>query len=103
MKILLSWLREFVDVPGTAEQIATTMSVRGFAVEGIESLPEYTEAVSADGTVARTPAASADAVIDFEVTANRPDCLSVAGMAREIATAYGLRSVVRWPADRRWH
>ena len=91
MKVLLSWLREFVDVPGTAEQIATTMSVRGFAVEGIESLPEYTEAVSADGTVARTPAASADAVIDFEVTANRPDCLSVAGMAREIATAYGLQ------------
>ncbi len=72
MKILLSWLREFVDVPGTAEQIATTMSVRGFAVEGIESLPD-------------------DAVIDFEVTANRPDCLSVAGMAREIATAYGLQ------------
>ncbi len=41
--------------------------------------------------MARTPAASADAVIDFEVTANRPDCLSVAGMAREIATAYGLQ------------
>ena len=91
MKILLSWLREFVDVPGTAEQIAATMSVRGFAVEGIESLSEFTEAVAADGTVARTPAASADAVIDFEVTANRPDCLSVAGMAREIATAYGLQ------------
>jgi phenylalanyl-tRNA synthetase beta chain len=91
MKILLSWLREFVDVPGTAEQIAATMSVRGFAVEGVESLPEYSEAVSADGTVARTPASSADAVIDFEVTANRPDCLSVAGMAREIATAYGLQ------------
>jgi phenylalanyl-tRNA synthetase beta chain len=91
MKILLSWLREFVDVPGTAEQIAATMSVRGFAAEGIESLPEFTEAVSADGTVARTPADSADAVIDFEVTANRPDCLSVSGMAREIATAYGLQ------------
>ena len=91
MKILLSWLREFVDVPGTAEQIATTMSVRGFAVEGIEALPEYAEAVAADGSVARTPASSADAVIDFEVTANRPDCLSVAGMAREIATAYGLQ------------
>jgi phenylalanyl-tRNA synthetase beta chain len=91
MKILLSWLREFVDVPGSAEQIAATMSVRGFAVEGIESLPEFTETVAADGTVARTPAANTDAVIDFEVTANRPDCLSVAGMAREIATAYGLQ------------
>ena len=48
MKILLSWLREFVDVPGTPEQIAATMSVRGFAVEGIESLPEFTEAVGYD-------------------------------------------------------
>ena len=40
MKILLSWLREFVDVPGTADEIAATMSVRGFAVEGIEPLGE---------------------------------------------------------------
>jgi len=56
------------------------MSVRGFAVEGIEPL--------ADG----------DAVLDFEVTANRPDCLSIVGMAREVATAYGLQ--VRRPAVR---
>jgi phenylalanyl-tRNA synthetase beta chain len=91
MKILLSWLREFVDVPGTPEQIAATMSVRGFAVEGIEAQPQFTEAVGADGTVSRTEAANADAVIDFEVTANRPDCLSVAGIAREVATAYGLQ------------
>jgi phenylalanyl-tRNA synthetase beta chain len=73
MKILLSWLREFVDVPGTADEIAATMSVRGFAVEGIEQLQDE------------------DAIIDFEVTANRPDCLSVAGIAREIATAYRLQ------------
>jgi phenylalanyl-tRNA synthetase beta chain len=91
MKILLSWLREFVDVPGTAEQIAATMSLRGFAVEGIEYQPEFTEAVAPDGSVSRTEATSRDAVIDFEVTANRPDCLSVAGIAREIATAYGLQ------------
>ena len=56
------------------------MSVRGFAVEGIDSLP--------DG----------DAVIDFEITANRPDCMSVIGMAREVAAAYGLQ--VRRPAIR---
>jgi phenylalanyl-tRNA synthetase beta chain len=78
MKVLLSWLREFVDVPGTPEEVAATMSVRGFAVEGIEPL--------GDG----------DAVLDFEVTANRPDCMSVAGMAREVATAYRLQ--VRRPA-----
>ena len=60
MKVLLSWLREFVDVPGTSgRDRARRCRVRGFAVEGIERL--------ADG----------DAVIDFEVTANRPDCMSV--------------------------
>jgi phenylalanyl-tRNA synthetase beta chain len=71
MKVLFSWLREFVDVPGSPADVAATMSVRGFAVEGI------------DGT-------GDDAVIDFEVTANRPDAMSVIGIAREVATAYGL-------------
>jgi phenylalanyl-tRNA synthetase beta chain len=80
MKVLLSWLRDFVDVPGTAGEIARTMSVRGFAVESVE------------------PHGDDDAVIDFEVTANRPDCLSISGIAREVATAYGLQ--VRRPAVR---
>jgi phenylalanyl-tRNA synthetase beta chain len=71
VKIPFSWLRDFVAVPGSPETVAQTMSVRGFAVEGIETV---------DG----------ETVIDFEVTANRPDCLSIAGMAREVATAYGL-------------
>jgi phenylalanyl-tRNA synthetase beta chain len=80
MKILFSWLREFVDVPGTAEDVAVRMGVRGFAVEGIE------------------PYGDEDRVIDFEVTANRPDCMSVIGMAREVAAAYGLplRGTLEW-------
>ena len=82
MKVLVSWLREFVDVPGTPEEIAATMSVRGFAVEGIE----YSEAPSRRSA----QGAKADAVLDFEVTGNRPDCMSVIGIAREVATAYGL-------------
>jgi phenylalanyl-tRNA synthetase beta chain len=80
MRILVSWLRDFVDVPGTPEEIAHTMSVRGFAVESID------------------PHGDGDAVLDFEVTANRPDCMSVIGIAREVATAYGLQ--VRRPAAR---
>ena len=78
MRILLSWLREFVDVPGSPDEIALTMSARGFSVEGLE------------------PVSTDDTVIDVEVTANRPDCLSVIGIAREVATAYGLQ--VRRPA-----
>ena len=72
MKILVSWLREFVDVPGSPEDLARTMSVRGFAVEGIERIGK-------------------EAVVDFEITANRPDCMSILGMAREVATAYALK------------
>ena len=80
MKVPVSWLREFVDVRATAEEIAAKMSVRGFAVEGIEQLP---------GVPRRSgEAAEADTVLDFEVTANRPDCMSIVGMAREVATAY---------------
>jgi hypothetical protein len=30
MKVLVSWLRDFVDVTASAEEIARTMSVRGF-------------------------------------------------------------------------
>ena len=80
MRIQFSWLREFVDVPGSPASVAQTMSVRGFAVEGIEDLD------------------NGDAVLDFEITANRPDCLSVIGMAREVATAYGLPLRAAGPA-----
>src|SRR5476651_887726 len=72
MRLVLSWLREFVDVQAPAEEVARSLALRGFEVASIESL-------GAD-----------DAVIDFEVTANRPDALSVLGLAREVATAYDL-------------
>jgi len=71
VKVLLSWIREFVDVPGSAEEIGARMSLRGLALDGLEYVRD-------------------DAVLDFDVTANRPDCLSMIGIAREIATAYDL-------------
>src|SRR5262245_27741858 len=70
MRLVLSWLRDFVDIKASTEEIADTLALRGFEVAAVESLP------------------GSDAVIDFEVTANRPDCLSVMGLAREVATAF---------------
>jgi phenylalanyl-tRNA synthetase beta chain len=70
MRLVLSWLREFVDIDATADEIAGKLALRGFEVAAVEAL------------------AGGDAVIDFEVTANRPDCLSVLGLAREVATAF---------------
>ena len=90
MKVPLSWIREFVDVKASAEEIGKLMSVRGLALEGLEPFDSLSSsAASPDGSL-RAGSHADDVVMDFEVTANRPDCLSVIGIAREIATAYQL-------------
>ncbi len=70
MKILLSWLSDYVEVSQSAEQIAEILSDLGLGCEAIEHLGD-------------------DSVIDVEVTSNRGDCLSYIGIARELATATG--------------
>jgi phenylalanyl-tRNA synthetase beta chain len=72
MRLLVSWVRDFVNVKASPEEIADRLGLRGFEVAALEELGE------------------GDGVIDFEVTANRPDCLSVLGFAREIAATYDL-------------
>ena len=68
MKIVLPWLSELVSVPSDAEEVAREIALRGFEVASVEA-----------GDVP---------VIDFEITANRPDCLSHVGLAREAATIW---------------
>jgi phenylalanyl-tRNA synthetase beta chain len=63
----LSWLREFVPVTAGAAEVGAALGRCGFEVAGREG-----------------------DVLDVEVTANRPDCLSVYGLAREVATSFGL-------------
>ena len=67
MKLPLDWMREFVPAPDDPSAVAARLASCGF------------EVASVDG-----------AVIDFEITANRPDCLSVYGLAREASTAFDL-------------
>ncbi|HEX4913947.1 MAG TPA: phenylalanine--tRNA ligase subunit beta [Vicinamibacterales bacterium] len=81
MKVPLSWVREFVDVNATAEEIGKLMGVRGLALESLEQH-------------------AADVIMDFDVTANRPDLLCMAGIAREIAAAY--RVPLKLPAQPAW-
>ncbi len=85
MKVLVSWLRDFVDVTAAPEAIGETLTLRG--VELSEIAPgAISGSTSENGSRSDFP----DAVLDFEVTANRPDALSVIGFAREVGTAYGL-------------
>jgi phenylalanyl-tRNA synthetase beta chain len=81
LKLLVSWLRDFADIRLPVADLASTLSMCGFEVAGIEPVESKAEA---------------DAVIDFEITANRPDCLSVAGLAREAATACGVPLRLPW-------
>ena len=103
MRILVSWLREFVKLPVDSgdpgdpgspvnmTELAATLTMRGFEVGAVEPWP-------ADAASANEPP---DAVLDLEITTNRPDCLSVLGIAREVSTVYAtdLRMPALWSDD----
>ena len=76
MRILVSWLRDFVAVDVSVQELADVLTMRGFEVSAIEPAP------------AAVRSQEEDAVLDLEITTNRPDCLSVAGIAREVSTVY---------------
>jgi phenylalanyl-tRNA synthetase beta chain len=71
MKISYNWLKEFVDVTASPEEIASRLALSGTNIAGIENGPP-------------------GAVIDAEVSSNRPDCLGMLGMARELSAVYRL-------------
>jgi phenylalanyl-tRNA synthetase beta chain len=71
MKVPLSWLREFVDIPAEPRQLGEDLTFVGLALEGLEGR----------GT---------DAVLDLDVTTNRVDCMNVYGVAREVSVLYGV-------------
>jgi len=73
MKILYSWLQDYIDISQTPEQLAEDLSIFGHEVESMKKIGDN------------------DAVLDLEITPNRGDCLSILGIAREIAALYGLK------------
>ncbi len=110
MKIILSWLRDFVDVTVSPDELGETLTQRGFELSSIErsSIVDRPSSIDRPIPIDRPMSIDAtmdagrstiddgrsttddDAVLDFEVTANRPDALSVIGFAREVGTAYSL-------------
>ncbi|MBI5044464.1 MAG: phenylalanine--tRNA ligase subunit beta [Candidatus Levybacteria bacterium] len=64
IKILDSWLKEYLKTKATAKDIAKYMSLSSVSIERIEQHND-------------------DRLYDIEVTTNRPDLMSVVGLARE--------------------
>jgi phenylalanyl-tRNA synthetase beta chain len=71
MKVGYNWLKEFVEVTAKPEELASRLALAGTNIAGIENGPH-------------------GAVIDAEVTSNRPDCLGMLGIAREVGAIYRL-------------
>jgi phenylalanyl-tRNA synthetase beta chain len=65
------WLADYVDLPADPAELARGLTEVGLAVEGIEE--------TGDG----------DAVLDVDVTTNRPDAMCHLGLAREAAVRFG--------------
>ena len=79
MLILLSWLRDFVEIGESPRELAHALTMAGMAVDAIEDI---------DG----------DTVFEFDITSNRPDAMNHFGIAREVASVY--RRPLRQPAIR---
>src|SRR5258708_7593303 len=71
MKIVYNWLKDFVDVKATPDELASRLALSGTNIGGIENGPH-------------------GAVIDAEVSSNRPDCLGHYGIAREVSAIFNV-------------
>src|SRR5579863_4118594 len=71
MKVVYNWLKDYVDVTTAPEELASRLALAGTNIGSIEN--------GAHG-----------AVIDAEITSNRPDCLSHYCIAREVGAIYKL-------------
>src|SRR2546430_7769412 len=71
MKVVYNWLKDFIDVAATPQELASRLALSGTNIAGVENSP------------------TGD-VIDAEVSSNRPDCLGHYGIAREVGAIYKL-------------
>jgi phenylalanyl-tRNA synthetase beta chain len=71
MRIPYEWLKEFIDISASSEEIADRLTMTGFEVEGVEFIDD-------------------DVIFEVNVTPNRPDCLSVLGIARELSVTFNV-------------
>ncbi|RKY41794.1 MAG: phenylalanine--tRNA ligase subunit beta [Candidatus Makaraimicrobium thalassicum] len=69
MKLSYEWLKEYVDIGVSPEELARGLTMSGSEVEAIQD-------------------AGGDKILDLEITPNRPDCLNIIGLAREASVVF---------------
>jgi phenylalanyl-tRNA synthetase beta chain len=70
MRFTYNWLKDFVDIKISPHALAAKLTMAGIEIASLEK-------------------AGSDFVFEAEITSNRPDWLSVAGIAREVAALTG--------------
>ena len=70
MKLSLNWLKDYIDPKLSTDELVERLTMAGLEVEGVEYVGK-------------------DIVLELEITPNRPDCLNILGLAREIGAITG--------------
>jgi phenylalanyl-tRNA synthetase beta chain len=66
MKLSLNWLQRYIHHGLTPDELQHRLTMAGMEVEAVEKIGD-------------------DTVFEIEVTPNRPDCLNILGLAREVS------------------
>jgi len=68
MRISLNWLKDFIDIKLGIDKIQDALTMIGLEATSVHKIEK-------------------DYIMDIEITPNRPDCLSILGVARELRAA----------------
>lgn len=71
MKLSLNWLKDYVSFKLTKDELTYRLTMLGLEVEKVHTV-------------------GSDTVFELEITPNRPDCLNVIGIAREISAGLNI-------------
>jgi phenylalanyl-tRNA synthetase beta chain len=81
MNISYNWLKEFIDFKWTVKELADKLTFAGIEVEAIDDIGGLS---AGSASLTTGPLGDRDWRLGLEITPNRPDCLSLLGLAREI-------------------
>jgi phenylalanyl-tRNA synthetase beta chain len=70
MAVSLNWLKKYVDIDWTPQELAHQLTMAGIAIEGVEQQGD-------------------DYIMELDLTPNRGDCLGLINLAREVSALNG--------------